>query len=205
MKTYIIKNKINGLFKIGKSKNPVKRLSQIEQIKGDCELLLVINSECETLLHNHFYKSHIGNEWFLLTDSDIHTIWMFKNGDIDLTFKFGLMGFSFDVLKSNFFISINNINKLLSCVDRSRKTAFHDFFKSQENIEFIESLNKKFGTSILHGIGQKQTWVHLILFLEIAKTIHPSIKISIYEILVGIDKSESHQIVRLALNEGKKY
>lgn len=63
--TYLIRNTVTGLVKIGKSINPNARVSMVECGSGaKLELLYVINKDLELTLHHNFsqYKKH--REWF---------------------------------------------------------------------------------------------------------------------------------------------
>lgn len=204
MKTYIIKNKRTGLFKIGRSLNPSKRIKSIEQIKGDCELILTIDKDCESLLPNCFNELHVGGEWFLLTDADILAIYNYSIGDNNLTVSFKLMGCEFEVIKSNYFINLNSVNAILRNNGFNLKTTLSGFCKSAENLIFIGELNKMFGVTVSNDIGQRQTWVHLLLFLEIARNVNPKLKMAIYEMLSGFENSDSRHIVSLSIIEAKK-
>jgi hypothetical protein len=204
MKTYIIKNNRTGLIKIGRSKNPYKRLLQIDQIKGDCKILLIIDKDCEAILHNCFFKSHIAGEWFILTENDLKLIADYSIGINNLTYKFKILGKTFEVIKSNYFIELNAINKLLNEVNSNFKTSIPIALNTSENLCFIDELKKKYGEVISNTLGQKSTFVHLLLFLEIAKGYNVKIKIAIYEMLMGINEFESREIVKLAVEEAKE-
>jgi Meiotically up-regulated gene 113 len=82
----------NTIVKIGKSKNPTERLSQLAGGDGTqlpVRLELLHSIECdnmkkvETLLHRHFAHKRIDNtEYFKLQDEDIK--WFLAGGYIDL-------------------------------------------------------------------------------------------------------------------------
>lgn len=72
MKTYFIKNAINSYVKIGKSKNPEKRLIQIQ---SQCnflklELFHTIDGDYETKLHRCFKHFRKEGEWFDIPQLD---------------------------------------------------------------------------------------------------------------------------------------
>jgi hypothetical protein len=56
------------------------------------------------------------------------------------------------------------------------------WFKKQSTQEFIKSLDKKFGNPVIKGRGRNScTWVHPFLFIDIALSISPELKIETYE------------------------
>jgi len=59
---------------------------------------------------------------------------------------------------------------------------FSAFLKNKNTKIFIDSLNKKYGNSIIKGRGRNSnTWVHPLLFIDIALAINPGLKIEVYE------------------------
>ena len=59
---------------------------------------------------------------------------------------------------------------------------FAQFLKNKSTIIFIEELDKKFGKSIVKGRGRtNHTWVHPLLFIDIALAISPELKIEVYQ------------------------
>jgi hypothetical protein len=78
VRTYVAYNKIQGLYKIGKSKNIPKRINQINYEHGETILFAVINVDIEVDLHRLFNDKliHVKNEreWFNLNDFDLKTI-----------------------------------------------------------------------------------------------------------------------------------
>lgn len=70
----------NGLVKIGKTSDIVRRLNTLNTMSPiDLELLGVVASDCaseiEGALHTKFSDKRIKGEWFALTSSDIDLIW----------------------------------------------------------------------------------------------------------------------------------
>lgn len=66
VKTYIAFNPASGLIKIGKSINPEKRMHSLSNGAGaHPEILAVINSDVETVLHKKFAAIRVFREWFL--------------------------------------------------------------------------------------------------------------------------------------------
>jgi len=56
------------------------------------------------------------------------------------------------------------------------------FLKSKSAMEFIEELNNKYDIVISKGRGRNSvTWVHPLLFIDIALAMNPSLKIEVYE------------------------
>lgn len=68
---YFIRTVNSNMVKIGKSKNPLKRLSQLQT--GNRELIYIdamisLNDKYEKIIHKYFKKEHSGKEWFFLSD-----------------------------------------------------------------------------------------------------------------------------------------
>lgn len=62
-------------YKIGKSKNPEKRLLEIKTGNPGCELICSSNKITEIELHTLFYNSNVGREWFDLQEqNEIDTV-----------------------------------------------------------------------------------------------------------------------------------
>lgn len=203
MKTYIIKNNRTGLFKIGRSRNPILRLKQIDQVKGDCELVLEIDHDCESLLHNCFYKCHISGEWFLLSNNDIIQINNYKNGLLSFTVPFYLLGVKFNIIKENKLIELKPLQKISRWGLYSTQYNYSALLNSDSMKEFINELTKKYGQIVSNNIGTKTTWVHILLFLEIVKNINPKLKIEIYEMLIGLKEPLVYDLIKEAVEEGK--
>lgn len=70
--TYLIKNNNNSLCKIGRSKNPFKRLIQLKsEFCGDLILIGIIEEDIESELHFKYRRSNMFGEWFSLSDDDV--------------------------------------------------------------------------------------------------------------------------------------
>jgi len=87
MKTYIAYSPKRDEYKIGRSENPIRRISQLRTACPDIVLKVVFNSEMEAKLHLHFvddriYKNH---EWF---SSSKELIEFVKNNELELVKKF---------------------------------------------------------------------------------------------------------------------
>lgn len=64
-KTYIAKSHISGLIKIGRSIDPISRMSTLMCGAAEKpELLLVLDADIERELHKRFAKLHVSGEWF---------------------------------------------------------------------------------------------------------------------------------------------
>jgi len=56
------------------------------------------------------------------------------------------------------------------------------WFKSKQNIDFVNAVKRKYGQVKISGRGSKShTWVHPLLFIDIALAIDPELKIEVYE------------------------
>lgn len=65
IKTYLMHNPNSGLYKIGKSINPEKRVIEIQGMAGNpLDLLYVIHSDVEHELHMKFATQNHYSEWF---------------------------------------------------------------------------------------------------------------------------------------------
>ncbi len=71
-KTYICK--ANDIYKIGKARDPKKRLKQLQTGNPDIELVKEFDGDIEQELHKAFEEVHYKNEWFKLTEEDINSI-----------------------------------------------------------------------------------------------------------------------------------
>ncbi len=66
-KTYILKDKNTGYYKIGKSSNPLDREKTLQSEKPTYELIKIFNNDIETILHKKYKKQNIRGEWFDLS------------------------------------------------------------------------------------------------------------------------------------------
>lgn len=80
-KVYVMLNKRNGYYKIGRARNVLHRERTLQAEDPDTEILFFIEGtiSTETLLHNHFSEQRIRGEWFRLTNEDIEFIKAFKS------------------------------------------------------------------------------------------------------------------------------
>jgi hypothetical protein len=73
-KTYIMKDELNSLYKIGKSKNPRLREKTLQSEKPSIKMIKVINDDIEKELHNKYKDFRIRGEWFNLNKIQIKYI-----------------------------------------------------------------------------------------------------------------------------------
>ena len=66
-KTYILKDKNTGYYKIGKSSNPLDREKTLQSEKPTYELIKIFNNDIETKLHKKYKKQNVRGEWFDLS------------------------------------------------------------------------------------------------------------------------------------------
>jgi len=66
-KTYILKDKNTGYYKIGKSTNPLDREKTLQSEKPTYELIKIFNNDIETKLHKKYKKQNVRGEWFDLS------------------------------------------------------------------------------------------------------------------------------------------
>lgn len=66
-KTYILKDKNTGYYKIGKSTNPLDREKTLQSEKPTYELIKIFNKDIETQLHKKYKKENVRGEWFNLS------------------------------------------------------------------------------------------------------------------------------------------
>ncbi len=74
MYAYLIYDPFSRLTKIGKSKNPNKRLLSIKTSNPNAELFFYTNEFTEMFLHNKFKDKRQDGEWFALNKIDIFQI-----------------------------------------------------------------------------------------------------------------------------------
>lgn len=70
-KTYIILDESSLYYKIGKSKNPIKRLKTLSIGNPNMKLIAIINENIETSLHKKYKGNLISGEWFSLQNQDL--------------------------------------------------------------------------------------------------------------------------------------
>lgn len=85
---------------------------------------------------------------------------------------------------------------------------FHQFLKQQSTLEFIEELQKVNEKVIIKGRGSKSiTWLHPLLFIDLALNVNPKLKVEVYKWLYDEllkyrnDSGESYKKMAGALYE----
>jgi len=73
-KTYIMKDKSNGLYKIGKSIKPKIREKTLQGEKPTIEIVKIFNSDIERDLHKRYVRQRVRGEWFKLTPIQVKYI-----------------------------------------------------------------------------------------------------------------------------------
>ena len=73
-KSYILKDKSNGTYKIGRSKNPLQREKTLQSEKPDLELIKVFKKNHEKELHKKYSEQCVRGEWFKLTPIQVKYI-----------------------------------------------------------------------------------------------------------------------------------
>lgn len=73
-KTYLMKNKRNGLYKIGKSTNPKARERTLQSQEPETEFVKIWDNDIEKTIQNHYEKQRVRGEWFDLTKTQIQYI-----------------------------------------------------------------------------------------------------------------------------------
>jgi len=73
-KTYIIKDKSNGLYKIGRSIDPVKREKTLQSEKPNLELIKTWDADIEKTLHDEYKDFRVRGEWFELSKVQVKYI-----------------------------------------------------------------------------------------------------------------------------------
>ena len=74
VKTYIMKDSITGLYKIGKSVNPKFRERTLQSEKPSIKMVKVFQNNIEKKLHNLFSNNRIRGEWFELNKIQVQFI-----------------------------------------------------------------------------------------------------------------------------------
>lgn len=71
---YIIKNKRNGLYKIGYSSNPLLREQTLQSQEPELESVKIFKNNHESELHERYDKQRVRGEWFKLTNVQLKYI-----------------------------------------------------------------------------------------------------------------------------------
>lgn len=73
-KTYLIKNRRNGLYKIGKSKNPLQREKTLQSEEPDIVMVKTWEKNIESDLHQKYKDYRVRGEWFKLSNVQVKYI-----------------------------------------------------------------------------------------------------------------------------------
>lgn len=74
IKTYLLKEKNTGYYKIGSSKNPSYREKTLQSQIPNTEIVKVWDKNIEKMLHNLYNKERVRGEWFNLTKTQVRYI-----------------------------------------------------------------------------------------------------------------------------------
>ena len=87
--------------------------------------------------------------------------------------------------KSEYFSATDLANVGNEWRDKNKLSKFNlsNFLSLKGSLEFIEEIERKYGCkAIIRGKGRNSsTWVHPLLFIDIALSISPTLKIEVYE------------------------
>jgi hypothetical protein len=72
--TYLIKNKRNGLYKIGKTKNIKHREKTLQSEEPEISVIKTFDSDIESILHDKYSDYRVRGEWFKLSKIQIKYI-----------------------------------------------------------------------------------------------------------------------------------
>lgn len=72
MKTYLAYD--NNYYKIGKSKNPIKRIQKLKTANPSIRLICYGEGDKEAFLHKRYDKNRVAREWFDLDEDQIKDI-----------------------------------------------------------------------------------------------------------------------------------
>ena len=73
-KTYLIKNRRNGFYKIGRSKDPLKREQTLQSEEPDIVMVKTWDKDIESLLHKDYKDYRVRGEWFELSKVQVKYI-----------------------------------------------------------------------------------------------------------------------------------
>jgi len=74
IKTYLIKDKNTSLYKIGRSRNPIRREITLQSEKPSLELVKIWYKNIESKLHNQYSQYRVRGEWFKLNKIQVRYI-----------------------------------------------------------------------------------------------------------------------------------
>ncbi len=83
-KVYLMKDEHSGLYKIGRSINPLKRERTLQSEKPQIRLIYSFNAYCkdEIDIHEKFKDKRVRGEWFSLNEDDINYIKNFLENEV---------------------------------------------------------------------------------------------------------------------------
>ena len=73
-KTYLIKNSVNGFYKIGKSNNPKRREKTLQSEEPNILIVKTWDKDIERLLHESYKEFRLRGEWFKLSKTQVRYI-----------------------------------------------------------------------------------------------------------------------------------
>ena len=73
-KTYLIKDNVTNLYKIGKATDPEKRVNALKVANTNIELYAVCEENVEYILHKAYRDNQVSREWFRLSNLDVNII-----------------------------------------------------------------------------------------------------------------------------------
>lgn len=132
--TYILKQKNSNLYKIGKTINLDKRLSQYNTHNPNYFLVGTINKDIELELHNYFNPKRVSNEWFDLTREDINYLYSIEGFEINNYITINLM-FLYKIKHLKYLPSFQLLTYLLyiNCYYINKKFNIDDIFLNNYN------------------------------------------------------------------------
>ena len=195
VKTYVIRDRTEGLRKIGKSINPTKRLDQIKAGKNRfCESIyieVVIEFDAEDFFHDMFSSKRVAGEWFNLSDLDVEVIKKTNESSVKIyEDENGWINRDFDG-----YYNATSLFKLAINHGIKRKPGDLNQYKCSKSVrEFIGQLKSE---GIDHPMKTSpgrfgSTWMHPKLFIDFAMWISPQFKSRAIDIMMsGQVRSES--------------
>jgi hypothetical protein len=73
-KTYLIKDCVNGFYKIGKSRNPKIREKTLQHEKPTIKIVKIFDQDIEKILHEQYKEQRLRGEWFNLNNIQVKYI-----------------------------------------------------------------------------------------------------------------------------------
>lgn len=209
MKLYIIKCD-DDMVKVGISKNPKKRFRQIEHGSGRTITKSFVKDlggsahiiEQEILRHFEKYKTKKFTEWLKGIDySDVVNFAVriimvqdiltkdFLNGSVEQRTDNGFLDATGLMTAGNKWRAQRGLNPY----------KLENYFKQSNVQEFMTELKKEFGVIKITSKGRAgKTWVHPILFIDIALWLSPTLKVEVYKWLYD-------ELIKYRLNSGDSY